>query len=36
MDLREVGWNDTEWIDLAEDSYRWQVVVNTVVDFWVP
>jgi hypothetical protein len=23
MDLREVGWGDTDWIDLTQDRDRW-------------
>ena len=28
MDLKEVGWGDMEWIDLAYDWYRWWALVN--------
>jgi hypothetical protein len=24
------------WIDLAQDRDRWQVLVNAVMDLWVP
>jgi len=27
MDLQEVGWG-VEWIDLAQDWYRWRVLVK--------
>jgi hypothetical protein len=30
MDLREVGWDYTDWIDLAQDGDRWRALVNTV------
>jgi hypothetical protein len=23
IDLREMGWDDTDWIDLAKDRYHW-------------
>jgi hypothetical protein len=35
MDLREVGWG-MDWIDVAQDKDRWWVVVNTVMNCWVP
>jgi hypothetical protein len=28
MDLLEVGWNDVDWIDLAQDRNRWRALVN--------
>jgi hypothetical protein len=34
MDLREIGWNGMEWIDLALD--QWRALVNTVMNLWVP
>jgi hypothetical protein len=30
MDLREIGWNGMDWIDLAQDRDQWRAVVNTV------
>jgi hypothetical protein len=36
MDLREVGWVNMDWIDLAEDSDQWRALVNTVMVLWVP
>jgi hypothetical protein len=35
MDLREVGWRGTDWIDLAEDRDRWRTLVNTVMNLRV-
>jgi hypothetical protein len=35
MDLSEVGWGGMDWFDLAEDSDRWQMVVNVVINLWV-
>jgi hypothetical protein len=29
MDLREIGWNDMDWIDLAQDRDQWRALVNT-------
>jgi hypothetical protein len=36
MDLREVGWDGRDWIDLAEDRDRWRAYVNAVMNLWVP
>jgi hypothetical protein len=35
MDLREEGWNDMDWIDLAQDSDQWKAPVNTVMNLRV-
>ena len=32
MDLGEMGWGGTDWIDLAWDKDRWQSVVNAVMN----
>jgi hypothetical protein len=29
MDLREIGWDGVEWIDLAQDRDQWRALVNT-------
>jgi hypothetical protein len=36
MDLREIGWDFIDWIDLAEDRDQWRALVNTVTNFPVP
>jgi hypothetical protein len=36
MDLKEVGWESMDWIDLAEDRDRWRALVNAVMNFLVP
>jgi len=38
MDLREVKWEDVEWMHLAQDRNSWLVgaLVNTVMNFRVP
>jgi len=30
MDLQEVEWLGMDWIDLAQDSDKWQDIVNAV------
>jgi hypothetical protein len=30
MDCEETRWEDVDWIHMAEDWDRWQVVVNMV------
>jgi hypothetical protein len=36
MDLREVGWDGRDWIDLAQDREQWRAHVNAVMNLWVP
>jgi hypothetical protein len=36
MDLREVGWDGRDWIDLAQDRERWRALVKTVMNLRVP
>jgi hypothetical protein len=36
MDLREIGWGDMDWIDLAQDRDQWRTLVNTVMNLRVP
>jgi hypothetical protein len=36
MDLREVGSEGTDWIDLAQDRDRWRALVYTVMNLRVP
>jgi hypothetical protein len=36
MDLREIGWDDMDWIDLAQDKDQWRALFNTVMNLWVP
>jgi hypothetical protein len=30
MDLREIGWDGMDWLDLAQDRDQWRALVNTV------
>jgi hypothetical protein len=36
MDLREIGWDDMDWIDVAQDWDQWRALVNTVMNLRVP
>jgi hypothetical protein len=36
IDLREIGWDGMDWIDLSEDRYQWRALVNTVMNLRVP
>jgi hypothetical protein len=36
MDLGEVGWDDVDWIDLAQDRKRWRALVNWALNLRVP
>jgi hypothetical protein len=36
MDLREIKWDDMDWIYLAEDRDQWIALVNMVMNLQVP
>jgi hypothetical protein len=36
IDLREIGWDGMDWIDLVQDSGQWKALVNTVMNLLVP
>jgi hypothetical protein len=31
MDLREIGWDGVDWMDMAQDRDQWRALVNTVL-----
>jgi hypothetical protein len=35
INLREIGWSGTDWIDLAQDRVQWRTLVNTVMNLRV-
>jgi hypothetical protein len=35
-DLVEVGWDDVDWVGLAQDRDSWRALVNSVMNLWVP
>jgi hypothetical protein len=36
IDLRDIGWDGMDWIDLTQDRDQWRAVVNTVINLRVP
>jgi hypothetical protein len=36
MGVREIGRDDTRWIDIAQIREKWKALVNAVRNFWVP
>jgi hypothetical protein len=36
MDLREIGWDGKNWIDLAQDRDQWRALVNAIINLLVP
>jgi len=36
LDVKEIGYEVAEWIELAQERIQWRVLVNTVVNTWVP
>ena len=35
VDLKEIGINTRNWVDLAQDSNSWRALVNAALNFWV-
>jgi hypothetical protein len=36
IDLREIGLDGRDWIELAQDRDQWRALVNTVMNLRVP
>jgi hypothetical protein len=36
MDLREIGWDGGDWIDLAQDRDQWRALVRAGMNLRVP
>jgi hypothetical protein len=36
MDLREIGWDGVDWIDVAEYRDQWWALLSTVMNLQVP
>jgi hypothetical protein len=36
MDLRDIGCDGMDWIDLAQERDHWRALVNTVMNLRVP
>jgi hypothetical protein len=36
IDLREIGWDGGDWIDLAQDRDQWRALVKAVMNLRVP
>jgi hypothetical protein len=34
--LREIGWDDMDWFDLAQERDQWRTLVDTVMNLRVP
>jgi hypothetical protein len=36
MDLREIGWDGMDWMDLVQDRDRWRALVKRAKNLRVP
>jgi hypothetical protein len=35
MDLKEIGWDGVDWIDMARDRDQWRALVSTILNLRV-
>jgi hypothetical protein len=36
IDLRGIGWDGVDWMDMAQDRDQWRALVNTELNLQVP
>jgi hypothetical protein len=36
IDLWEIGWENVDWVHLAQDRDKWRAFVNLETNLWVP
>jgi hypothetical protein len=36
IDLKELGWEEVDWMHMAQDRDHWQAPLNTVMNLRVP
>jgi hypothetical protein len=36
INVRDIGWGDMDWIDLAQNRDQWRALVNTFMNLRVP
>jgi hypothetical protein len=36
LDVREIVWEEVDWINVAQDRNQWRDLVNTVMSLLVP
>jgi hypothetical protein len=36
INFKEIGWEDSDWIHVAQDRDQWRSLVNTVMNIEVP
>jgi hypothetical protein len=36
IDLKDIGWDGMDWIDLAQDRDQWKALANTVMNLRIP